>query len=538
VSPQSSDTIVHVDEEMQADKALLETQERFQLAAAAMAAFVYDTDLLTNRVKCYNGAEDAFGYSPAELPQDLAWWQTRVHPEDQRRVRDIWESSLKSADSQYAIEYRFQHRDGHYVDVLDRGRIIRDPGGRAIRVVGGSTDVSVRRFLERERETLIKQLQGERARFFEIFQTSPSFFALTRGPNHIFEYVNEAYYKLAGRRDLLGKGVYDLFPEGRRQQYPDIRRRVLHDGITFTGKEVPLKVLTPGEPPQERFLDLCFMPYTEADGTRTGVMLHGFDVTEHVEARRKIEGLLAEAERLAQDAREARTFAEQATGARDELLTVISHEVRTPLSVMDAAITGLLHDPAPSAEIVHKSADLLKRAVEWMDRLLRDLVDVTSIEAGRLAMTPVPDTPRAIIIEAGELFEARARDGGVSLEISVADDLPLVLADSARVLQALGNLILNALKVTHAGGRVTLRAERDSGGARFIVEDTGPGIAASDLPHIFDRVWQQQHRTSGGTGLGLAIARGIVQAHGGEMSVESEIGKGSRFSFTIPGADR
>jgi signal transduction histidine kinase len=352
----------------------------------------------------------------------------------------------------------------------------------------------------------------------------------------VFEYVNEAYYRVAGRREILGRPLLDVSPEARQQPYNDIRLQVMEDGIPFIGKELPLKVHAPGKPPEDRFVDVSFLPFTEADGTRSGVILHGADVTEHVEARRKIEGLLADAERLAEEARTARTFAELATGARDELLTVISHEVRTPLSVMDAAIAGLLNDPEPSAEDVHRSADLLKRAVDWMDRLLRDLVDVTSIEAGRLSVTPVPDAPRAIIREAAELFQGGAHDNGVELEITIAEGLPLVCADPARILQALGNLILNALKATSRGGCITLRAEQEPSGVCFTVEDTGSGIAESDLRHIFDRVWQQQHRTSGGKGLGLAIVRGIVHAHGGEISVDSEIGKGSRFSFTIPAA--
>jgi signal transduction histidine kinase len=206
--------------------------------------------------------------------------------------------------------------------------------------------------------------------------------------------------------------------------------------------------------------------------------------------------------------------------------------------VMDAAVTSLLRERAPSAENVRRSADLVKRAVGWMNRLLGDLVDVTSIEAGRLALVRVPDSPRALVTEAAEMFSDRASEGGIALDVSVVDGLPVVFADPARVLQALGNLILNALKATSPGGRVTLRAEHDPVGVRFVVEDTGVGIATEDLPHTFDRAWQQSHRTGEGMGRGLAIVRGIVQAHGGEASVDSTLGEGSRFSFTMPASDR
>ncbi len=118
----------------------------------------------------------------------------------------------------------------------------------------------------------------------------------------------------------------------------------------------------------------------------------------------------------------------------------------------------------------------------------------------------------------------------------MAPDLPIVRADAARVLQALANFISNAFKFAEPGDRVTLCADLDAAGVRFAVVDTGPGIPADDLAHVFDRYWQKRRGGGGerGIGLGLAIVRGIVEAHGGTVGVESTLGHGSRFSFTIP----
>jgi signal transduction histidine kinase len=133
------------------------------------------------------------------------------------------------------------------------------------------------------------------------------------------------------------------------------------------------------------------------------------------------------------------------------------------------------------------------------------------------------------------MFVAPAREGGATLVVRVPPDLPIVRADPDRLLQALANLVANALKFAGTGGRVTLSAEHGPAGVRLSVQDTGPGIAADDLPHVFDRYWQKR-RAGGkrGTGLGLAIVRGIVEAHGGTINVESTPGAGSEFSFTIP----
>ena len=123
----------------------------------------------------------------------------------------------------------------------------------------------------------------------------------------------------------------------------------------------------------------------------------------------------------------------------------------------------------------------------------------------------------------------------MTLVVRVPPDLPALRADPDRLLQALANLVANALKFGGVGGRITLCAERDLAGVRLSVQDTGPGIAADDLPHVFDRYWQRR-RAGGerGSGLGLAIVRGIVEAHGGTIDVESTLGAGSEFSFTIP----
>jgi hypothetical protein len=204
-------------------------------------------------------------------------------------------------------------------------------------MLGGITDISEQRRLERDREKLLAELQWERARLREIFDAGPSFFALTLGPDHVYEYVNEGYYQLAGRRDLPGRRVYDVFPEGMAQAYPSVRDRVLQDGITFEGKEMPLIVNLPDGTHSEHFLDLTFLPYTEPDGTRTGVMLHGVDVTRHVLARREIEWMLADSEGLSDAERAARVAAEKAIQARDEMLRVVSHELGGPLSVISMA---------------------------------------------------------------------------------------------------------------------------------------------------------------------------------------------------------
>jgi PAS domain S-box-containing protein len=512
--------------------ALNASEERFQLASEAVVGFLYDYDMVADRSERFGGTKQALGFACDELVQTREWWVSRIHPEDVGRVMEVVRRYLDGDATRYTHEYRFLHKDGHYVHLSDHGRIERDADGRPIRMLGGIIDVSEQKRLEQEREKLLAEVQWERSRLREIFDSAPSFFALTRGSDHVFEYVNEAYYQLAGCRDLIGRRVFDVFPEGKDQPFLSIRERVLREGIKFEGKEMPLITVASDGSRTVRSLDVTLQPFTEPDGTRSGIILHGVDVTSHVLARRWFESLAAHTEALSEQEHASRVAAERATQARDEMLRVVSHELGGPLSVISIGVNGILASATTPSLL--ENAAILKRAAEWMERLLQDLGDVASFEAGRLKLAPVHEAPRALVMQAVEMFEESARKNGVAIKAVTAPDLPIIVADSARMLQALGNLVTNALKATSPGDRITLLAERDPIGVRLTVEDTGTGIAAEHLPHMFDRVWQQAHHTNAGLGLGLAIVRGIVETHGGELRVESTLGEGSRFSFSIP----
>lgn len=232
--------------------------------------------------------------------------------------------------------------------------------------------------------------------------------------------------------------------------------------------------------------------------------------------------------------RQARAHAEAAARARDEVLGIVSHDLRNPLSTI-AQCAGVLLDRPPEHEGERRELLVtVQQAVSWMQHIMRDLLDVTSIEAGRLRVRQAPHAAGELLFGAFELLEPQATARGLRLMIHADAGLPDVAADRERVLQVLLNLGGNALKFTPAGGRVTLAALRADGAVAFQVADTGQGIPAEHLPHVFDRFWQARTAQRGGAGLGLAIARGIVDAHGGTLDVTSEVGRGTTFTFTIP----
>lgn len=240
--------------------------------------------------------------------------------------------------------------------------------------------------------------------------------------------------------------------------------------------------------------------------------------------------------RMFEAERHAREEAERARVARDEVLSIVSHDLRNPVSTV-AMSAALLRDPelTLSDDERRVQLDVIARSAERMDRLIRDLLDVARIEQGRLTIDCRCHDPRALAEEACGAFRAVAREKSITLVCDAAGELPLVYADRDRIVQLLSNYLNNAMKFTPPGGRIAVAAREEPGrSVRLSVSDTGPGIAAEELPHVFTRFWQAKRTAHLGSGLGLAIARGIATAHRGSVDVESEIGRGSTFSLVLP----
>jgi signal transduction histidine kinase len=225
--------------------------------------------------------------------------------------------------------------------------------------------------------------------------------------------------------------------------------------------------------------------------------------------------------------------AQRAIRDRDDVVGAIVHDLRNPLGTI-LLQAGLLGVSLGAQQLPRKPADVIERAARRMNRLIGDLLDVTCMEAGRLPLDCVELSPRQLVSEAVDSQRAQAEAAGLELRAEGAVDLPDVVGDRHRLLQAFENLIGNALKFTPPGGSVTVGAEERDGAVAFRVVDTGPGIGHDDVPHLFDRFWHKGDQR--GAGLGLPIVKGIVDAHGGRIWVETEEGRGSAFWFTVPTA--
>jgi signal transduction histidine kinase len=226
--------------------------------------------------------------------------------------------------------------------------------------------------------------------------------------------------------------------------------------------------------------------------------------------------------------------AQAAAQAREDVLGVVAHDLRNPLNVVSMT-TQLFLEIEPSREARLKLLGAMQRAVRQMNRLIGDLLEVVRLESGRLGLDLREAQACDILMQAKELCEQSAAESAVVLEIRPVDPGLRVRADTGRVLQVLGNLVGNALKFAGSGGRVTLSAAANAQQVVFSVADTGPGIAPEEVARLFDRFWQARTDRRG-VGLGLTIARGIVEAHCGRIWVESRVGDGATFYFTLSAA--
>jgi PAS domain S-box-containing protein len=220
--------------------------------------------------------------------------------------------------------------------------------------------------------------------------------------------------------------------------------------------------------------------------------------------------------------------------ARDEMVGVVSHDLRNPVAAVKMLSNTMLRAPEQDAASMRESIQLIAQAADQMDSLIRDLLDVNRLDGGKLMISPVPVDPSELLADSLQTLRPLVEEKVISLDLQVESALPKVMADRERIQQALSNLVGNAIKFSPTGSKIVVAARGEPDDVIFSVVDKGKGIAAEQLPRVFDRYWQSARTDRQGAGLGLAIAKGIVEAHGGRIWIESEPGEGTAASFSLP----
>ncbi|HET7230176.1 MAG TPA: PAS domain-containing protein [Longimicrobium sp.] len=392
-----------------------------------------------------------------------------------------------------------------------------------------------------ERERLLAELKVERARLYQVFDRAPSFIVAFRGPDQVYEFVNDSYYQLVGHREVIGKPLLEAIPEIRGQGFKELLDQVRETGEPWVGHEAPVELQrTPGAPLETRYLDMVFQALTDADGTRSGVVAHGSDVTEQVRARREVERLLADSERARGEAEAARAEAEAANRGKAEFLATMSHELRTPLNAI-GGYAELLEMGIRGAVTPEQREDLhrIQQSQRHLLGLINEVLNYAKLETGSVRYNLEAVPLREALAAAESLVAPQARAKGITLAVAECGGALAALADAEKLRQVLVNLAGNAVKFTDRGGRVDIVAGRRGREVAVQVRDTGIGIPPDKVESIFDpfvQVRSDLTRPHEGTGLGLAISRDLARGMGGNLGVESTPGVGSTFTLTLPAA--
>ena len=394
------------------------------------------------------------------------------------------------------------------------------------RIVGDLTSASLRRVAlaeeaQRERAALLASEEQFRA-LAETAQVA--IFVIADDDTIVF--ANPPVERIFGYTvaELVGRPLVVLMPPEMRERHRAGVARYVATGdrrLSWEGVELPALSKDGREVPIE-----ITMGEFIRDGRRYFTAI-ARDITERRRGEQERAALLARE-------REARTRVEAEIRTREEVLAIVSHDLRNPLNTI-AMGASALKEFAADEPARDKYTGMIQRAIQRMNRLIEDLLDVVRLEGGqKLALNLSPVELAPLLGELCESFQAQADPRRQVLACDIDPALPAVSADRDRLAQVLTNLVGNALKFTPEGGRVEVSAALLGGEARVSVRDSGPGIASEDVAHIFDPYWQAGRTARLGAGLGLPIAKGIIDSHGGRLWVESPPGEGATFTFALP----
>lgn len=526
-------------DDSQLEQSGLESRAAEQLAEAQRLAHLgswewnIERDVVTWSDEMYR----IYGLEPASQSITYEFYRERIHPDDRHLAHQVVSRSLRTGEP-FSYEHRVIRPDGAERFIHARGRVIHNDSGDAIRMIGTGQDITERKASEIALRDAVEEVarrqaaEAAAAHMNRIFAQAPVVIAILRGPDHVFETVNDKYLQIAARKDVVGRSVRDALPEMEAQGFVGLLDRVYHTGEPFIGTGMPAS-LSPNDPSLPvAYFNFVFQPLVE-NGSVYGIMVVAAEVTEQVTAKEA-----AEAARRAAEV--ARSEAQAASQAKTDFLAKMSHELRTPLAaiigygdLLAAEIPGSLNDDQK------KHVGRIKASANHLLAIIDEILTISRAEAGKERVEREPVDVNDLIEYVGSMTQPLAVRKGLDFSIAVPEETLTIETDPIKLRQVLLNLLSNAINYTESGG-VELRAEKKDGMVRLSVADTGVGVNPEHIDRIFEPFWQAEGTTTrrvGGTGLGLAVTRQFVEILGGRIEVHSEVERGSIFTVSIPEGD-
>jgi PAS domain S-box-containing protein len=537
-----------VSDQARAEEALRASEERLQLATRASSCVVWDWDISTGQLTWSEAVRDVLRYDPSEIGSSIEWWYERIHPQDVERVVASLQRAVAGTGESWTDEHRFLRGDGTYASVLNNGVIVRRGRAAPVRMVGSIADVTERR-REEDVHRLLSEASARLSNALDGHIEFGSIAPLIVPAIADFFLVHEvgegsSLHRVAAARAAPGSSSVVLGGELREElaeSHPVKRALSTSETVFISDPSDPaLHLLTLDEGLQGAgasgaLHSMIVVPLISRDRALGTITLatagsgRWYGPGELVVAED-----LAKRVALALDNSRLYRKTQHALQIRDEVLGVISHDLRSPLHTIRMSVATLRDTLRERRTEPLKWFDIINRSVDRMNAMIENLLDASKIEAGSFSVARAEQDLRALIQQAVELFRPMAAQNSLELRCHIEGDLSRPWVDSDQILRVLSNLLGNAIKFSSQNGVIVLSAERTGDEVRVSVKDDGPGIDPEDLPHVFDRYWQARSGDRRGAGLGLPIARAIVEAHGGHTWAESRRGEGSTFTFTLP----
>jgi PAS domain S-box-containing protein len=524
---------VDISERKRAALALEASETRLQLAACALPGFVYDWNCASGKMLRTSGVEAMLGFQAAEISPANRWWEDLIHRDDREiarpaRVAQVASAGAGAETDTVSSEYRVRHKDGRYVWVWDHCVLVRDRAGAVVRVVGTVLDIT-------ERKETHTRLRATEQRLRDSLQRLE--LAMDAASIGMWDWDLDTGRMTFTRQTHLITGIDEDGFSGRAEDFfrlllpadVDHGAQFLRD-IALPGvvRQSELRIRRPDG--TERGVQNRATAIVDDAGRMCGIVGTLRDITRRQELELEREALLA-AERA------ARADLAAAAQAKDEFLATISHELRTPLNAI-LGWTTLLQRPKVDPATIPEGLKVIERNARAQTQLLGDLLDANQLVSGKMSLAFEPMNLNEAVTATLDSLRVTISARKIRVESHLCGDPLLVMGDSHRLQQIVSNLLSNALKFTPADGVVSVITRADADMACCEVRDTGEGIAAEFLPHIFEKFRQADGgsaRRFKGLGLGLAITKQLVEAHGGAISVSSDgRGKGAAFVVKLP----
>jgi PAS domain S-box-containing protein len=378
-------------------------------------------------------------------------------------------------------------------------------------------------------------LRASEAALRDVFEQAPVAVAVMKGPDHVYSVASPRYVESVGRRAIIGLSVRDAFPELAGSPQFEIMDRVYRTGEPFFAAEQRVKLNGADGTPREHYFNVGYQPLRDGEGTVYGIASVAVDVTPQVQAR-------IETERAREESERARQAAEAANAAKSQFLATMSHELRTPLNAIAGYAELLqlgLHGPVTEQQT--EAIARIQRAQRHLLGLINDVLNFAKLEAGRVEYRLQDVSVRETVDELEAVIAPQIREKRIAFDREQCADGRHVIADPDKLQQILVNLLSNAVKFTPPGGSITLHCHDEGPTIAIGVEDTGIGIAADRLEDVFAPFVQIDRRLNApheGTGLGLAISRDLARGMNGDLTAESDVGRGSTFTLRLPNVRR